>query len=527
MLKLIYYCSAERIKQMTEKPIDIKKLAVRQKISESRIAVQHSRNKLTVWERINLLFDKDTFIELNASGSQPPAISNGALSNRNATDEIYTAGDGVITGCGKIKGKLVYAALQDFTVNGGTIGEIHSRKICKVLEKSMICGAPFIQVLDSGGIRIQEGLNALEAFAGVLRLNERATGKIPQISVIAGYCLDAAAYSPALTDFIFTIKNVSKLSITTPTNLKQMTGEVATAEELGGADALNTLNGISHFCYESEQDCFAAVRELVDYLPTNSAPPITRSNSTDSAFREIPELNAIVANERKKSYDMKHIIKLIADDGVIIELKKTFAPNLILAFIRLNGVQSAIIANQPKFSAGCIDAKAAVKLPQFIRFCDKFNIPIINLVDTYGMMPGVNEERAGLIARCAEIISAYSAATVPKIAVIIRKSLASGYLMFASPALGYDRILSWQTAEISALSAECAVEFLYKNDISRLEGVADAENFRKLKIDEYLKQCSAYNAAKSNIIDMIIEPQYTRVELINALEMLKGKKISR
>ncbi len=500
---------------MTERYIEFKKELLKTKLSDARINSQHTKNKLTAEERINLLADKDTFVELNAFTTH--RSNNFDLPNK----RIYR--DGIITGCCRIKGKLVFVAFQDFTAIGGSMGEMQAQKLCNVLEKALETGAPFIQINDSGGARIQEGIMALEGYNKIFKLNTLASGVIPQISAILGPCAGGASYSPAITDFVFMVKDISKMFITGPNVIKQVTGEDVTLEELGGAMTHNQISGNAHFYYETERECFNSIRELIYLLPSNNTELAPGpDNYRDIAARPAPELNNIVPDDPKKTFDMKTIIKAVVDDNYFYEVHSLYAPNAIVGFARLNKRTVGIVANQPKFSAGSIDINSSDKIARFVRFCDCFNIPIINFVDVPGYLPGVSQEYGGIIRHGAKVLFAYAEATIPKIAVIVRKAFGGAYIALASPSLGYDRVICWPNAEIAVMGAEAAVEIIYAKELNSSE---ERDKFKKQKVEEYKKLFSnPLNAAALNIVDMIIEPQYTRIELINAIEMLITKK---
>jgi len=497
--------------------IKFKHELLKTKISSENIEKQHKRNKLTAEERINLLLDKNTFVELNAFTMH--RSSNFGIDKK----KFYR--DGIITGCGKINGRLVYIAVQDFTTIGGSMSEMQSQKLCSVLEKAISTGSPFIQINDSGGARIQEGIQSLEAYGKIFKLNTIASGVIPQFSIILGPCAGGAVYSPAIMDFIFMVKNTSKMFITGPAVIKSVTHEEIDIEKLGGALTHNQISGNAHFYYESEQECFSDFRDLFSLLPENNTqlPPLKETKDTPT--KSIIELNNIIPDDPKKSFDMKKIIELVVDDNEIFEVQELYAQNAIVCFARLNGKTIGVVANQPKVSAGCLDINSSDKIARFVRFCDAFNIPLINFIDVPGFLPGIQQEYNGIIRHGAKILYAFSEATVPKIALIVRKAFGGAYIALSSPAMGFDRTISWPNAEVAVMGAEGAVDIIYKKEI--LEN-KDDKNFRQKKIDEYKNKFSnPVFSAKENVIDMIIEPQYTRIELINALEMLKNKKEQR
>ncbi|HPN31805.1 MAG TPA: carboxyl transferase domain-containing protein [bacterium] len=499
---------------MLETYNEIKTKIIESKISTERTEFQHNKNKLTAEERIDMLADKDTFVELNSMAMH-------RCVNFDMPDKKEFR-DGIITGSGKINGRLAYISSQDFTFMGGSMSETQGVKVCNILKKALECGTPFIQINDSGGARIQEGILSLEAYGKIFRLNSVASGVIPQISAILGPCAGGAVYSPALTDFVFMVKDISKMFITGPNVIKQATSETVTVEELGGAMTHNHISGNAHFYYETEQECFAGIKKLLSFLPSNNSEQPPAFELSDSPIRSIPHLDEILPDDPKKSYDMKQIIISVLDNNDFFEVHQYFAQNAITGFGRLNGKTVGITANQPKFFAGCLDINSSDKISRFVRFCDCFNIPIINFVDVPGYLPGVNQEYGGVIRHGAKILYAFAEATVPKISLITRKAFGGAYIALASQSLGYDRVISWPKSDVAVLGAEGAVEVIYGKEIAVSQ---NPELFKLEKINEYKKMFSnPIQSANLGIIDMVIEPQYSRIELINSLEMTRSKK---
>ncbi|HPG31945.1 MAG TPA: carboxyl transferase domain-containing protein, partial [bacterium] len=458
---------------------EIKTKIIESKISTERTEFQHNKNKLTAEERIDMLADKDTFVELNSMAMH-------RCVNFDMPDKKEFR-DGIITGSGKINGRLAYISSQDFTFMGGSMSETQGVKVCNILKKALECGTPFIQINDSGGARIQEGILSLEAYGKIFRLNSVASGVIPQISAILGPCAGGAVYSPALTDFVFMVKDISKMFITGPNVIKQATSETVTVEELGGAMTHNHISGNAHFYYETEQECFAGIKKLLSFLPSNNSEQPPAFELSDSPIRSIPHLDEILPDDPKKSYDMKQIIISVLDNNDFFEVHQYFAQNAITGFGRLNGKTVGITANQPKFFAGCLDINSSDKISRFVRFCDCFNIPIINFVDVPGYLPGVNQEYGGVIRHGAKILYAFAEATVPKISLITRKAFGGAYIALASQSLGYDRVISWPKSDVAVLGAEGAVEVIYGKEIAVSQ---NPELFKLEKINEYKKMFS-------------------------------------
>lgn len=481
-----------------------------------KVQKQHDANKLTARERLNLLFDEGSFIEIDAFVTH-------RCSNFDMPD-TKAPGEGVVTGYGTVEGRLVYAYAQDFTVIGGSLGEMHAKKICKVMDMAMKMGAPIIGMNDSGGARIQEGLDALSGFGEIFLRNTKASGVIPQISVIMGPCAGGAVYSPAITDFVFMVESTSQMFITGPSVIKSVTGEDVTAEELGGAQAHASKSGVAHFTCKDDKECIAEVRKLLSYLPSNNLADCPSVVPTDDINRLSEKLTTIIPDNPNKSYDMKEIIAEIVDNREIYEVLPKFAENIITCFARMNGETVGIIANQPKFSAGSLDVNSADKAARFVRFLDCFNIPIITLTDVPGYLPGVSQEHNGIIRHGAKLLFAYSEATVPKINVILRKAYGGAYIAMSSKHLGADMVYAWPTSEIAVMGPDGAANIIFRKDIKAAD---DPVTVRAEKIEEYRHQfANPYEAAKRGFVDDIIEPDSTRPRIIAALEMLRSKRES-
>ncbi|MBV9688781.1 MAG: methylmalonyl-CoA carboxyltransferase [Ktedonobacteraceae bacterium] len=481
-----------------------------------RIEQQHSKGKLTARERLDLLLDTDSFNELDMF------VTHRSTDFGLAKHKI--AGDGVVTGYGQIDGRLVYVFSQDFTVFGGSLAEAHAEKICKVMDLAMKNGAPVIGLNDSGGARIQEGVVSLGAYADIFLRNTLASGVVPQISAIMGPCAGGAVYSPAITDFIFMVEQSSYMFVTGPNVLKAVTHEDVTFEELGGARVHNTISGVAHFSCPSEPECMGMIRRLMSYIPSNNLEDAPRIVPTDSPRRTEEALDSIIPDNPNKPYDMKAVITYIVDDSEFFEVQEHYAANIIIGFARLNGHSVGIVAQQPRSLAGVLDIDASDKAARFVRFCDCFNIPIITFVDVPGFLPGVGQEHGGIIRHGAKLLYAYCEATVPKVTVITRKAYGGAYDVMSSKHIRGDINYAWPTAEIAVMGAEGAVNILFKDEIDRAE---DANQRRKELIAEYTaKFAHPYIAASRGYIDEVIEPRFTRVKLITALEMLKNKRDS-
>ncbi|AWI06447.1 acyl-CoA carboxylase subunit beta [Clostridium drakei] len=494
---------------------------LKQKISlgggEKRISKQHALGKLTARERINLLLDESSFTEIDAFVRH--RCTDFGMETKEAP------GEGVVTGYGTVNGRIVYVFAQDFTVMGGSLGEMHAKKISKVLDLAMKVGAPVIGMNDSGGARIQEGVDALSGYGEIFYRNAIASGVIPQISVIMGPCAGGAVYSPALTDFIFMVDKTSQMFLTGPQVIKTVTGEEVTAEELGGAKVHNSISGVAHFMSKNEKECIKEIRRLLSFLPSNNLETAPILSTDDDPNRIEDKLNSILPENLRKPYNMLEIIRTIVDDGDFMNVQSKFAKNVITGFARLNGSSIGIVANQPKELAGCLNINASDKIARFIRTCDAFNIPILTLVDVPGCLPGLKQEYGGVIRHGAKVLYAYSEATVPKITVIIRKGYGGSYDAMGSKELGADIVYAWPQAEIAVMGPEGAATVIFKKDINNSE---NPEQTRIEKIQEYKdKLVTPYIAASRGFIDDVIEPSTTRPMLVNALKMLSNKKETR
>jgi len=481
------------------------------------IEKQHNAGKLTARERLEQLFDANSFVEVDAF-VETRSTDFGMQSKK-------VLGDGVVTGYGTVDGRLVFAAAQDFTVIGGSLGEAHAKKITKVMDMAMKMGAPFISMNDSGGARIQEGLDSLSGYGDIFYRNTIASGVIPQISVIMGPCAGGAVYSPALTDFIFMVEKTSYMCLTGPEVIKSVTGENVTAEELGGADVHNTKSGVAHFKYSDDKECIENVKKLLSFLPDNnlSDSPVVLTN--DDLNRIPEELNDIIPDESNKAYDMMDIITKVVDNGDFFEIQKHFAQNIIIGFGRINGRTIGIVANQPKVMAGSLDFNASDKAARFVRFCDSFNIPVVTFTDVPAFLPGVSQEYNGVIRHGAKLLYAFAEATVPKINIIVRKAYGGAYIAMNSKTLGADFVLAWPSAEIAVMGAEGAANIIFRKEIANAE---DPVSARQEKIQEYREKFSnPYVAASRGYVDDVIEPATTRIRIASALEMLSSKRENR
>jgi methylmalonyl-CoA decarboxylase subunit alpha len=481
------------------------------------IEKQHKSGKHTARERLELLFDTNTFIEVDAF-----------VETRTVDFEMQkkkVPGDGVVTGYGYVNGRLVFIAAQDFTVIGGSLGEMHAKKITKAMDMAMKMGVPFISINDSGGARIQEGIDSLSGFGDIFYRNTLASGVIPQISVIMGPCAGGAVYSPGITDFVFMVEQSSYMFITGPEVIKSVTGEDVNFETLGGADVHNGTSGVAHFKHASEQECIEQIKRLISFLPDNNMTDGNALETGDMAGRIIPGLNEIIPDDANKPYNMKDIICNVMDNGDFMEVQEHFAQNIIIGFGRMNGKTAGIIANQPQYMAGILDVNSADKAARFVRFCDAFNIPVITFTDVPGYLPGVGQEHSGIIRHGAKLLYAFSEASVPKINVIIRKAYGGAYIAMNSKHLGADMVFAWPTAEIAVMGAEGAANIVFRKEIS---SAADPKEEKKKKIDEYRDKFSTpYVAAARGYVDDVIEPATTRYRLISALEMLSNKRENR
>lgn len=483
---------------------------------DERIDKQHAKGKLTARERINLLVDKGTFIELN------PFIEH--RTNDFGLDEQKGPGDGVVTGYGKVNGRPIYLFSQDFTVFGGALGEMHAKKIENVMDLAAKNGAPFVGLNDSGGARIQEGVVSLDGYGHIFYRNAIYSGVIPQISVILGPCAGGAVYSPAITDFVIMVEKTSQMFITGPKVIETVTGEKISSEGLGGAKVHNTISGNAHFQASSEEEALHQVRKLLSYLPQNNKekPPLCDFEEDDD-YR--PDLTDVIPFDAVRPYDVRNVIDQVADQDSFMEIHRDFARNIVVGFARIRGEVVGLVCNQPKVMAGGLDIDSSDKAARFIRLCDSFNIPIITFEDVTGFFPGVKQELGGIIRHGAKILYAYSEATVPKLTVILRKAYGGAYVALNSKSIGADLVYAWPNAEIAVMGPQGAANIIFAKEIQNSE---NPEAVRQQKIEEYRKKfANPYIAASRGMVDDVIDPRETRIKIIQALEMLKNKAESR
>jgi acetyl-CoA carboxylase carboxyltransferase component len=503
------------VDKLTE--LQYRRSVIEQGGGEAKIKKQHDSNKLTARERINALLDAGSFVEIDAFVTH--------RCHEFGMESVDAPAEGVVTGYGTVDGRLVYVYAQDFTVIGGSLGEMHAKKICKVMDMAAKMGAPIIGMNDSGGARIQEGIDALAGFGEIFVRNTLNSGVIPQISVIMGPCAGGAVYSPAITDFIFMVDKTSKMFITGPQVIKSVTGEDVSAEDLGGSKVHAEKSGVAHFTAASDEECIAQIRTLLSYLPQNNLEEAPYTAPVDPINRLSEKLTTIIPDENNKAYDVKEVIAEIVDNGSFFEVQAGFAKNIVVGFARFNGNAVGIVANQPKVKAGALDIDSSDKAARFIRFCDSFNIPLVTLTDVPGYFPGKDEEQNGIIRHGAKLLYAYSEATVPKINVITRKAYGGAYIAMSSKHLGADVVMAWPTAEIAVMGPDGAANIIFKKDIAESE---DQVTTRAEKIQEYSnKFASPFIAAQRGYIDDVIEPDSTRPRIIAALEMLESKRETR
>jgi propionyl-CoA carboxylase beta chain len=476
-----------------------------------RIKSQHQRGKLTARERLNILLDADSFEEWDRFVEH--------RSHDFGLERQKFLGDGVITGHGKINGRLVFVFSQDFTVMGGSLGEMHAQKICKIMDKAMEVGAPIIGLNDSGGARIQEGVLSLGAYAEVFKRNVLASGVVPQISLIMGPCAGGAVYSPAMTDFIFMVKDTSYMFVTGPDVVKTVTGEIITTENLGGAKIHTGDSGVAHASFTNDYDALMQIRHFMTYIPQNNRVhpfPLPKQEITEDS---IPSLDKLIPDNASHPYDIKELIQKVADNGEFFEIHSEWAGNMVVGFCQLQGQNVGIVANQPMVLAGCLDINASRKAARFVRFCDCFNIPIITFVDVPGFLSGVDQEKNGIITHGSKLLFAYAEATVPKITLITRKAYGGAYDVMSSKHIRADVNYAWPSAEIAVMGPKGAVEIIFRQDINNPEEIQHhTENYRE-------KFANPYVAAKLGYIDEVILPRDTRRKLIRSLEMLRGKQL--
>ena len=499
----------EKIKDLKQREKQILQMG-----GEKAVAKQKEKNKLTARERLNILFDTGTFREIDMF------VKHRCVNFGMETKDIPS--DGVITGHGQVNGRPVFAFAQDFTSRAGSLGEMHAKKICKVMDLALKAGVPFVGFNDSGGARIQEGVDALSGYGEIFFRNSASSGVIPQISAIMGPTAGGAVYSPAMTDWVFMVKKSSYMFITGPNVIKAVTGEEISFEDLGGAMAHNKKSGVAHFACENDEDAINQIKTMLSYLPSNNMEDAPIVPTDDSPLRTDPELDTIIPDNPNKSYDIKAVIRSIMDDGEFFEPHQYYAKNIVIGFARLNGRSIGIIANQPNFMAGCLDINASDKATRFIRFCDAFNIPMLTIADVPGYLPGSQQEWGGIIRHGAKLLWCYSEATVPKLLLITRKDYGGSYLAMCSKHLGADMAFAWPTAEIAVMGAEGAANIIHAREI---KGSDDPVAKRKEKIVEYEELFSnPYCAANRGYIDAVIVPSETRPRLIDALEILCTKR---
>ena len=481
---------------------------------QKRIDSQHQKGKFTARERIALLLDEGSFDEIDTFVLH--------RSTNFGIDKTKFLGDGVVTGAGTIDGRLVYVFAQDFTVFGGALSEMLASKICKVMELAMKMGAPVIGLNDSGGARIQEGINALSGYGDIFQNNILASGVIPQISAIFGPCAGGAVYSPALTDFNIMSKGTSYMFLTGPKVVKTVTGEDVTQEQLGGASVHASKSGVAHFAVDNEEEGIRLIRHLLSFIPQNNMEDAPCVEPTDAIDRVDDALNEIIPDQPNKGYNMYEVIGTIVDNGEFLEIHRDWAKNIIIGFARFNGQSVGIVANQPMVMAGALDSNASRKAARFVRFCDAFNIPLVTLVDVPGFLPGTGQEYNGVIVHGAKLLYAYGEATVPKITVTLRKSYGGAYIVMSSKHLRSDVNLAWPSAEIAVMGPAGAVEVIFAKEVAAAENPAEAA---AQKEEEYRKAfANPYNAASYGFMDDVIEPRNTRFRIIRALEQLRTKK---
>ncbi len=501
----------DRIDELREKRSEAEKGG-----GEARIEKQHEKGKMTARERIDYFLDDDTFNEFDQLRTH--------RSHNFGMEEKQIPGDGVVTGYGDVNGRKVFVFAHDFTVFGGSLGEVFAQKVTKVMDKAMEVGAPIIGLNDSAGARIQEGVASLAGYADIFHRNQQASGVIPQISAIMGPCAGGAVYSPAITDFIFMVKDTSHMFITGPDVIETVTGEEVTFEELGGAKAHTSESGVAHFAEDSEEEALDDIRRLLSYLPQNNVEDPPRVEPWDDRERRDEELESVVPDQPRKPYDITKVIGGVVDEDSFFEVQEGYAKNIVVGFARLDGRSVGIVANQPRVNAGTLDIESSEKGSRFVRFCDSFNIPILTFVDVPGFMPGTDQEHGGIIRHGAKLLYAFSEASVPLMTVITRKAYGGAYDVMSSKHIGADVNYAWPTAEIAVMGPQGAVNVLYSSELAEAD---DPEARREELIDEYREQfANPYTAADRGFVDDVIEPKETRPRLIDDLEMLMSKRTS-
>lgn len=493
--------------------LELRNLKALEGAGADRIEKQKAGGRLTARERLDVLLDPASFVEVDRFVTHH--CQNFGMSDK------HIPGDGVVTGYGRINGKIVYVYSQDFTVYGGSMSRTQANKICKILDLAVKNGAPVIGINDSGGARIQEGVESLGGYADIFLRNVTSSGVVPQISAIMGPCAGGAVYSPSLTDFIFMVKNTSYMFVTGPEVIKTVTHEDVTKEDLGGALTHNTKSGVAHFATDDDRHCLLMIRELLNFLPSNNLDDAPSIPTKDSPDRIEESLNTFIPDNPKKPYDVLELINKVVDEGYFLEVQKHYAKNVVIGFARFNGRSVGIVANQPAVLAGCLNIPASIKAARFVRFCDAFNIPIVTFEDVPGFLPGTDQEWNGIITHGAKLLYAYAEATVPKITIVTRKAYGGAYCVMSSKHLRGDVNLAYPTAEIAVMGAEGAVNIIFRNEI---KNAAQPEAERQKLIKDYERQFNnPYVAAELGYIDEIIEPSHTRKRIIDSLEMLKNK----
>ena len=482
--------------------------------SDRAVERQHAKGKKTARERIDLLLDPGSFVELDRLVRH--------RSSGFGLENTRPPGDAVVTGWGTVNGRKVFVFCQDFTVYGGSVGEVVAEKICKVMDMAMSTGSPMIGINDGGGARVQEGVVSLDGYGRIFERNVRASGVIPQISVTMGPCAGGGVYSPAMTDFVFMMQNTSYMYITGPDIVKAVTNEDVTHEELGGAITHASRSGVAHFVSDNEEGCLEDVRYLLSFLPSNNMEDPPRLEPDDDPMRSVPQLEALMPESANKPYNMHDVIHMVVDDGEFFEVHSLWARNIVVGFARLNGRPVGIVANQPMSLAGTLDIEAAMKAARFVRFCDAFNVPLITFVDVPGFLPGTHQEYGGIIRHGAKLLYAYCEATVPRLTVITRKAYGGAYVVMNSKSIRADYCVAWPTADIAVMGASGAVNLIQRKEIAE---AADPEGKRRELIADYEERFdNPYIAAERGYLDEVIEPKDTRIRLIQALEVLSTKR---
>ncbi|MFC2075229.1 acyl-CoA carboxylase subunit beta [Bdellovibrionota bacterium] len=481
---------------------------------EERVEKQHAAGKLTARERIEKLLDPGSFVEIDKFVTH--------RCHDFELDKKKYLSDGVVTGHGTIDGRIVFVFSQDFTVFGGSLSGAYAKKICKVMDLAVKNGAPIIGLNDSGGARIQEGVESLGGYADIFLRNTTSSGVIPQISAIMGPCAGGAVYSPAITDFTLMVKNTSYMFVTGPEVIKTVTMEEVTKEKLGGAMTHNQESGVAHFALEDEESCLMMIRELLSFSPQNNLDEVPERKTEDSPKRKDPKLNSFIPDNSKKPYDMKQLIETVVDDNYFLEVQQHYATNIIVGFARFNGRSVGIIANQPAVLAGCLDIKASLKAARFVRYCDAFNIPILTFVDVPGFLPGTDQEFGGIIKHGAKLLYAFAEATVPKVTIVTRKAYGGAYDVMSSKHIRGDINFAYPTAEIAVMGPEGAVNILHRGALAKSD---KPDLLKETLVNEYRKTfANPYKAAELGYIDEVIKPEDTRFKIIQSLEMLRGKR---